>query len=52
MGFDGELTVASTVAVPANVVWERAVTEEGINDELQPDPADDDARRPARKDDR
>ena len=36
MGFDGELTVASTVAVPANVAWERAVTEEGINDELSP----------------
>jgi hypothetical protein len=36
MGFDRELTVSSTPAVPAKVAWARAVTEEGINDELSP----------------
>ncbi len=36
MRLDGELTVSSSLAVPASVAWERAVTEEGINDELSP----------------
>lgn len=36
MAPDGELTVSSALDRPAAEVWERAVTEEGINDELAP----------------
>ena len=36
MGYDGEVEVSSLLAASAVAVWARAVTEEGINDELAP----------------
>jgi ligand-binding SRPBCC domain-containing protein len=36
MSLDGEVIVSSSLPRPAAEVWDRAVTEEGINDELSP----------------
>src|SRR5688572_9426154 len=36
MTLDGEVQVSTALAAPAAEVWARAVTEEGINDELSP----------------
>ncbi len=36
MALDDQVSISTHLAVPAEMVWSRAVTEEGINDELAP----------------